>query len=141
MSKWTVPIDRLAKQAGDRAFDAIRQATYQLFTSVVFKSPIGNPDLWKSPPPPGYVGGRFRSNWNVTYGAPDYTYTDSTNISRGEREPLKALTLPVGGIVYLSNGLPYAQRLEYGYSKEQTPLGMIRTSVAEFNQFVDRALA
>lgn len=140
MSSWSVPLDRLAQRAQAQFEDVARMATFNLFRAVILKSPVGNPDLWQTPAPPGYVGGRFRSNWNVSYGNPDYAYTTSTNIARGDVEAAKALTLPVGGVVYLSNGLPYARELEYGYST-QTPLGMIRTSVAEFNQFVDRALA
>ena len=140
MSKWSVPLDRLAEKAAADVEQVVRKATFDLFRAVILKSPVGNPDLWKSPAPPGYVGGRFRANWNVSYGSPDYTFTESTNISRGEREPSKALSLPVGGVVYLSNGLPYARELEFGYST-QTPLGMIRTSVVEFNRFVDKAFA
>ena len=140
MSSWSVPLERLVQQTQAQFETVVRQVTFNLFRDVVLKSPIGNPDLWKTPPPPGYVGGRFRANWNVSYAAQDYSYTDSTNIARSETEIAKALTLPVGGVVYLSNGLPYARKLEYGYST-QTPLGMIRTSVADFNRFVDRALS
>ena len=126
MSSWSVPLDRLAQRAQAQFEDVARKATYDLFRAVVLKSPVDT--------------GRFRSNWNVTASIPSFTYSESTNASRADSETLKALTLPVGGVVYLSNGLPYANRLEYGYSN-QAPSGMIRTSVADFNRFVDRALA
>ena len=126
MSSWSVPLDRLAQRAQAQFEDVARKATYDLFRAVVLKSPVDT--------------GRFRSNWNVTASVPSFTYSESTNVSRADSETLKALTLPVGGVVYLSNGLPYANRLEYGYSN-QAPSGMIRTSVADFNRFVDRALA
>lgn len=35
-----------------------------------------------------------------------------------------------GNIYWLSNNLPYIERLEYGYSK-QTPAGMVRLSIEE----------
>jgi len=126
VSSWSVPLDRLAQRAQAQFEDVARKATYDLFRAVVLKSPVDT--------------GRFRSNWNVTASVPSFTYSESTNVSRADSETLKALTLPVGGVVYLSNGLPYANRLEYGYSN-QAPSGMIRTSVADFNRFVDRALA
>ena len=126
MSSWSVPLDRLAQRAQAQFEDVARKATYDLFRAVVLKSPVDT--------------GRFRSNWNVTASVPSFTYSESTNASRADSETLKALTLPVGGVVYLSNGLPYANRLEYGYSN-QAPSGMIRTSVADFNRFVDRALS
>lgn len=80
----------------------------------------------------GYVGGRFRANWNVSYQNADVTTTESTDKARGEQEVSKALTLPIGGIVWMSNGLPYAQRLEDGHSKKQAPAGMLKVTVAEF---------
>ena len=126
MSSWSVPLDRLAQRAQAQFEDMARKATYDLFRTVVLKSPVDT--------------GRFRSNWNVTASVPSFTYTESTNASRADSETLKALTLPVGGVVYLSNGLPYVNGLAYGYSN-QAPDGMIRTSVADFNRFVDRALA
>ena len=126
MSSWSVPLDRLTQRLQGQCEDVARKATYDLFRAVVLKSPVDT--------------GRFRSNWNVTASAPNFTYSETVKPSRSDSETSKALTLPVGGVVYLTNGLPYANRLEYGYSN-QAPAGMIRTSVAEFNRFVDRALA
>lgn len=47
--------------------------------------------------------------------------------------------LPVGDVVYLTNSLPYAQRLEHGWSK-QAPRGMVRLSAIEFKRFVRQAI-
>lgn len=126
MSKWSVPLDRLAQQTGVKIETVARKATFDLFRAVVLKSPVDT--------------GRFRANWNVSYGTSDVTFSDSINQGRATSEVSKALTLPIGGVVFLSNGLPYANRLEYGYS-QQAPSGMIRTSVVEFTRFVDKALA
>jgi hypothetical protein len=88
----------------------------------------------------GYVGGRFRANWNVSYGSPDGSITKSTEKGRVVQEAAKALTLPVGGVIYMTNGLPYAHRLEYeGWSK-QAPAGMVRVSAVEFSTHVRSAL-
>lgn len=140
MSKWSIPIDQLAERATAKMEDVARSITIQLFSDVIFKSPVGNPDLWKSKPPKGYVGGRFRANWNVTYGSPDTSFTESVDRNRGAIQAQLAATLPVGGITYLSNGLPYAYRLEYGSWSSQVPLGMVRTSVAAIDQHVRKAL-
>jgi hypothetical protein len=103
----------------------IRKATYDLFSSAVRMSPVDT--------------GRFRANWNVSYGTPDASESASTNAGRGVSEAAKALTLPVGGVVYLTNGLPYARRLEYGWSK-QAPYGMIRYSVLQYRRFLLQAI-
>ncbi len=44
-----------------------------------------------------------------------------------------------GDVIYLANSLPYIRRLEYGWSK-QAPAGMVRGTVGEFQQAIDKAL-
>ncbi|RTL09101.1 MAG: HK97 gp10 family phage protein [Acidimicrobiia bacterium] len=121
MARWSIPLDRFAEQKKDDLRDVVRKITFDVFRRVVLRSPVDT--------------GRFRANWNVTFGAPSYTTSASTEQGRGLNEAAKALTLPVGGVCWLSNGLPYAQRLEYGWSK-QAPAGMVRVTVAEFDSIV-----
>jgi len=120
---------------------ALRQDPANLTKNGRLKRGLKRKDIMEIKAPAGYVGGRFRANWNVTYGAPNFATTESTEKQRGYEEAQKAMTLPVGGLVYLSNGLPYGPRLEYeGWSK-QAPSGMIRVSALEFQDYVKRALA
>ncbi len=123
-NKWSIPLDRLADKTGAKLETVARKVTADMFARVVQRSPVDT--------------GRFKANWNVQYGAPDYSTTASTAASRGTAQAQKALTLPVGGVVYLSNGLPYARRLEYGWS-QQAPSGMVRLTVFEFQDFVKKA--
>lgn len=125
MSGFSIPLDRLAERYNAKLEDVVRKSTFDLFRSVTLKSPVDT--------------GRFRANWNVSQGSPDYTITASTNAGRVNAEVGKAARLPAGGVVFLSNGLPYARRLEYGYSK-QAPQGMVRVSVVEYRNFVERAI-
>lgn len=124
MSRWSIPLDRLAAKAKADIETVARRATFQVFQSVILASPVDT--------------GRFRANWNISYQQPDATTTGSTTGSRGLQQAQQALRLPVGGVVYLTNGLPYARRLEYGYSK-QAPSGMVRISAMRFSQMVERA--
>ena len=140
MAAFSIPIGQLAAKMNADLDLVVRRSTVGLFRRVVLPSPVGNPDLWKSKPPPGYVGGRFRANWNVSFGAPDFSTTTSTDKTRGEAEASKALTLPVGGIVYIANGLPYANELEFGHST-QAPNGMVRLAVVEFEDIMRKAIA
>jgi hypothetical protein len=121
MTSWSIPVDKLVERAKGDIDTVVRRATFQTFRSVVLRSPVDT--------------GRFRANWNVSFGVPEYTTTVSTNQNRGVTEASKALRLPVGGITYISNGLPYGVRLENGYSK-QAPAGMVRLAAAEFARFV-----
>ncbi|KVZ57513.1 hypothetical protein [Burkholderia ubonensis] len=120
----------------------VQKVAMDMLTSLVMKSPVGNPDLWKHAPPPGYVGGRFRANWHVADGAPDDWTTDA--IDRDGRATLdvgqqKILSFKIGGTMYLINNLPYGQPLEYGHSM-QAPQGMVRLTVTETEQFFTKAV-
>lgn len=125
MANWSVPIERFAQAAGIELETVARKVTFELMRSVVIKSPVDT--------------GRFKSNWNFSVGAPDYATTESTNAARADAEALRALTAPIGGVTYLSNGLPYGRRLENGWSK-QAPRGMVRTSLASVSAFVRRSI-
>lgn len=125
MSGWSIPIEQLAARAGQKLDTVTRKVTLDLFRSVVQKSPVDT--------------GRFKGNWNVSQTTPNFTATQATNAARGEIEAQKALGFAAGGVVYLSNGLPYARRLEYGYSG-QAPAGMVRLSVREFSSYIQKAI-
>jgi len=140
MMGWSIPIDRVAEKMGASLDDACKRIAFELFSRVVKKSPVGNPSLWAGPAPEGYVGGRFRANWNCTFNNPDISTSESTDQSRGNREAAKALNLPTGGIVYLANGLPYGRRLEYEGWSSQAPAGMVRLSLTEVKMDIGRFL-
>jgi hypothetical protein len=125
MGAWSVPISEVANRAGAQADAVVRKLTFEIFKAVVLKSPVDT--------------GRFRANWNISADVPDYSTTPSTIKARGGAEAARALSFPSGGVVYLSNGLPYARVLEDGSSK-QAPQGMVKVTVAEFDTFLKKAL-
>ena len=188
-------LKKACEKAGEQIETAARAVMLDLFSKVINKSPVGNPDGWKSNKAviyarethnlfvdaynadlmsnsdnltrngnlkrgvkkakalsskslrktyqlkagKGYVGGRFRANWNVAFGAPDTTTTEEVDPSGNKskarmREEVLSFNFD-GKSVFLSNSLPYSMRLEYGYSK-QAPAGMVRLSLTEItNQY------
>ncbi|MEE4465532.1 hypothetical protein V2S84_25980, partial [Azotobacter chroococcum] len=58
------------EKAKGNADQVVKKVGIDMLAKIVDRSPVGNPSLWQSPPPPGYVGGRFRGNWQVTFNAP-----------------------------------------------------------------------
>jgi hypothetical protein len=77
----------------------------------------------------GYVGGTFRANWTAGIGAIDRVTVESTDKSRSEREAQRAVGAELGGVIYFTNSLPYAVRLENGWS-QQAPAGMVKLAMA-----------
>jgi hypothetical protein len=89
-----------------------------------------------------YVGGRFRGNWMFRIGSPDNTTTDEVDPS-GRKSTARivdgAIGFKAGDTAYITNSLPYAIPLEFGHS-QQAPGGMVRITVARFQQIVLEAI-
>ena len=120
MSSFALDLSKAIEKAKDQQKLVAKKIMIDLFSSVIEKSPVDT--------------GRFRANWNVAYGSPNTTITDSTDKS-GSDSITKA-SAKVGtyefkdGAVWLSNSLPYSVRLENGWS-QQAPVGMVRISLIE----------
>jgi hypothetical protein len=77
--------------------------------------------------------GRARGNWQTTLGDPATGTLDTTDpggnqtIARGSNT---VTTADPFSVIWLSNNLPYIERLEDGYS-QQAPSGMVSTTVTE----------
>lgn len=128
-----------AKKTGGKLEDVAREVVINIGRSVVEKSPVGDATLWKSPPPPGYVGGRFRANWQHGFGSPVGGSLDDIDPSGGVSIAHIQSGVngnPAAGIHFISNNLPYAQRLEDGYS-QQAPQGMVSLTAIEFRDIVN----
>ena len=141
MGRFAVDIRAFAEKAKANADAVVREVVLDIGTSLVMKSPVGNPSLWKSRPPKGYVGGRFRANWQIGINVaisgvlPNIDPTGQVSIARiGAAVPQNA----AGEIYVITNNLPYAQRLEYGHST-QAPNGMVALTMIEWSVIVDNA--
>lgn len=93
----------------------------------------------------GYVGGRFRGNWQVTFetmatGTLERIDPQGANTKNAAAGVVMSFTSAVGTI-WAVNNLPYGPRLEFEGWSSQAPAGMVRISVNEFQIFVNRAVA
>ena len=92
--------------------------------------------------PEGYVGGRFRGNWMFSIGAPDSATTEEIDPSGAKstaRITAGTIEFKAGDTCYITNSLGYAIPLEFGHST-QAPGGMVRVTVARFQQIVLEAI-
>lgn len=141
---WSIPLEDLARKVQLDLETVARKSTLDVFTAVVKSTPVALEG-----------GGRLRANMNVSYGAPDVTVTESANANRGLQEAQKAMTLPVGGVTYITNALPYAHVIEYGQYPNppknptgktangysiQAPQGMFRIAALRYSEYVKKAL-
>lgn len=93
--------------------------------------------------PPGYTGGRFRGNWQVSFDAPAADETGRVDKTGNLTKAAGNYTLSLFKVgmkaIYFCNNVPYAYRLEMGHSS-QAPGGMVRITAAEFQRFFEEAV-
>lgn len=138
-------LKQFAKSTDARVNAVVKKIVIDIGVKLVLRSPVGDPKYWKSPPPPGYVGGRFRANWQYSLDSIDTTTTmtidkvGAPTISRITGEiPGEA----IGHAHYITNSLPYALRLEEGWSR-QAPgsAAIVGITALEFEPIVREAVA
>ena len=120
MSKFTLDIAKFVKKAKINQDVAVRKITFELFSRVIMKSPVDT--------------GRFRGNWFTQIGSVssnvNHSLFDKSGSVALNQAGAIAAKIEAGDVIYMSNSLPYAGRLEYGYS-QQAPVGMVRVSIKQ----------
>ena len=115
--------------AGDRYDEVIRGTLLDLSKRIILRTPVDT--------------GRARGNWQVSYNAPESGVLQRDDLSgQGTIAEVAQQTQIAGGNVwYLTNNLPYIQRLEFEGWSDQAPSGMVRISLAELDQSIDAQIA
>lgn len=106
----------------------LRKVSLDAFSEVIDMSPVDR--------------GRFRGNWQVAIGSvPSGTIEAVDPQGTVVKAKVAGVTagLKAGDVIYMVNNLPYARRLEDGYS-QQAPAGMVRLTVQRWQPIVDAAI-
>lgn len=122
---FALDVSKFVEKAKKNPEKVMRQVSIKLFSAIIKASPVDT--------------GRFRMNWMVSGGTPASGTTDATDKS-GNTATGNATSFVLKATDWreftLTNNLPYAQRLEYGWS-QQAPQGMVRTNVSRFQQLIN----
>ncbi len=153
MGDFSVSLSKWVEKVKDRADEVVGDVVVQIAASVDRRSPVGDATKWDRGfveaamdlgwIGEGYVGGRFRANWQIGVDRIPEQILDTVDPSGATTQNAIMASIPdeaAGKVYYLVNNLPYAQRLEEGYSK-QAPTGMVGLAVIEFPQMVEQAVA
>lgn len=123
---WSFDPSEFAGMVEDDVGKKLRVISVQLLNEIVMTSPVGNPELWMSKPPPGYVGGTFRASNLVSVGEPDYSEPAGPD-EEGSRTIQQGNAVIATGkpfsVIYIQSNLPYSVALENGHST-QAPTGI-----------------
>ena len=141
---FALDLQAFAEKAGKRADQVVHNTVWQIAANIDYLSPVGDATYWKHPPPPGYVGGHFRANWQI--GVDSVPGGEVAGIDRSAKDFQRggattariAAAIPdeAGGhVYYIANNAPYAMRLETGWSG-QSPQGMVGITALKFEQII-----
>lgn len=115
-------LQAFADKAKGKMDTVVRKVTIEVGNSLVMMSPVDT--------------GRFRGNWQHGVDVPNPLTTLATDkIGTPTMARLQSSAVGAGTVQYITNSLPYAVRLENGWSK-QAPQGMVRITAARFRNFL-----
>jgi len=120
---------KLIDKAGSQVDEVVRASVAGLGAAIVQKSPVDT--------------GRFKGNWQYGLGSINSTTTspqDASGTAANGRILAGLATWRPGQTIYITNSLPYAQRLEYDAWSKQAPAGMVRLSVQAFKDNISKAV-
>lgn len=120
-------IERFTKKINADSEKVFRGTSIAMFSSIVKRTPVDKGSL---------VG-----NWQVDINnMPDNTLDEqdpgrSETITKGSTT---ANAAKINDAIFIVNNLPYAERIENGYSTVKSPEGMVRVTLTEFQREVEK---
>lgn len=142
MGTFLLDLQRFADKTDKRADAVVGDVVVQIASALDRRSPVGDASYWVNKPPKGYVGGRFRGNWQLGVGKVPAGETGRIDPAGTTTVGAIIAEIPseaAGKVYWLANNVPYAQRIEDGWSR-QAPQGLVGLTAIEFPQMVDQAV-
>lgn len=128
-------IRAIKNRTGIKLDTVVRKFCLDMFSDIMVASPVDT--------------GAFRGNWQISLGTPNLSIndlsmakSDAAALAKVSTEISGAVTNNVvaeGNTIYFTNSMPYAYRLEHGWSK-QAPAGMVAVTVAAWQSHFNKAL-
>jgi hypothetical protein len=113
-------VREIVSELGLPVRDIVNKIGLDLYSDVTKLSPVDT--------------GRYRANWNLNENSPDLDETTQFSKQPPQGSSLKAPSLAPADnlypVLYLTNGLPYAVRIEEGWSHTKAPEGVLKVALA-----------
>lgn len=119
----------IAKKSEQKAVEVVQASIMRLFQRVVVESPVDT--------------GIFRNNWFTAIDNIDTSNDRPANTSGAQsigQIDARLNDVNLGQYIYFTNSMPYANRIEYGWSA-QAPNGVVRVNALEWQDIVKSEVA
>lgn len=115
---FSADLSKFARHFNGNVDKTVRHAVVLLAQGVVMNTPVDT--------------GRLRANWQFGFAPPTkrLAVEDKAGGETIARIAGQTRTLRAGWDCWVVNNLPYAGRIEYGYSRVKAPQGMVRITLA-----------
>ncbi|RKH05076.1 HK97 gp10 family phage protein [Corallococcus carmarthensis] len=126
-ARFSKQVQASVKATQAKANEVVRKTALGVLANVVTASPVDT--------------GRFRGNWQVGIAerpAGTVEAEDKDGSGTISREGAKLEGVELGDTVFITNNLPYARRIEFGWS-QQAPKGVVRTTLAQLDEILEEA--
>lgn len=110
-------VGTIVQELGIPVRDAVNKIGLDLWRDVTRESPV---DL-----------GTYRAAWHLNENTPDLS-TPEPGVYGPPPEPIAKLAKGVFPVLFLTNAMPYAQRLEEGWSTQKAPDGVLKVVLAGY---------
>ena len=114
---------KVLAKAGNKAEMVVRSSMLDMVGAVIEPSPVDK--------------GTFKSNWQGGIGSVNYSTSDAAGSDSRSKIEAVLTGWKAGQSFWITNSMPYAQRLEYGWSKI-APQGMVRIAVQNFKSDIQK---
>lgn len=115
MAKWSLDLKNYANAKGEQIDTVRKNIAMTAYTSISARTPVDT--------------GRARGNWQIGINKDPQDQLERKGFGSNEELP-KLKLAKADDTIYISNNLPYINRLEYGSSK-QSPNGMVGVTFEE----------
>lgn len=129
MAKWSIPPVKMKGLIEQEIQQAARAIALDIFSRIMVLSPVDE--------------GRFVGNWQLDINTPALEILERLDPGKQATlaaEASKLIAYKLGASIHIRNNLPYAVRLEFGYSG-QAPNGMVRVTIQQAQQIADNVSA
>lgn len=118
--------DKAVKTLQTKIEKTIGETAAQLAENIIDRTPV--------------LTGALSANWNTTLGNPDYNFDKevTSNSHALAQTRLVEQQYRINDTIYITNGADYSELIEYGNYSNKAPQGMVRVSLLNFQNILDK---
>ena len=131
MASWTLDLNKYGAKTMKQISMVFRRTGMDITSRIIFRTPV--------------LSGMLKNNWFCSFGSPSSettNYPGKTGSAATARasKVIHSWDIESGQSLFITNNLPYAERVENGHSRVKAPAGMVKVVLVEAGGIVEGAV-